>query len=129
MADPLKQFRYGNLSAAVFKNAVARDGEPPSVFHTVVVSRGYKDADGTWRNSNSFAARDLPIVSELLALAYRHVLILDGADIVSDDLREAIGGKKTARPRRNGRPDADSADGNGDGEATTANPVNPGVGK
>jgi hypothetical protein len=111
----VKQLRVGALSASIFRNDVTRDGEV-STFHSVVISRGYKDSiDGSWKNSNSFTARDLPVLGRLIELTRDQLLLLDGADIVSDDLREILAGaKKSIRTSRK----------NGNGQEPAAEPVN-----
>ncbi|MBW2982343.1 hypothetical protein KY343_05670 [Candidatus Woesearchaeota archaeon] len=56
---PVKKFRAGAISAAVFKNETVRDGRV-SVFYTIVIDRTYKDKNDQWQRTNSFRFMDLP---------------------------------------------------------------------
>ena len=66
---PVKRFTERLLSVAVWKNkGTSRDGEETE-FHTVSVSRSYKDRNGEFKNTNSLRPDDLPAVRELLTQA------------------------------------------------------------
>ena len=66
---PIKRFSQGLLSVAVWRNiGTSRYGEE-SVFHTISVSRGYKDKSGEFKSSNSLRPEDLGTVRELLQQA------------------------------------------------------------
>ena len=95
MNQPVRRLQHGALSVSLFPNVVTRDGET-STFHSAVVTRSFRDGD-EWRTSNSFTARDLPILIRLLECAYDEMLCLDGQP--SDDLRERLTGKR-ARARK-----------------------------
>jgi hypothetical protein len=55
---PIKKFRAGAISAAIFKNEAVRDGSI-SVFYTIVIDRVYKDKQDQWQRTNSFRFMDL----------------------------------------------------------------------
>lgn len=66
---PIKRFSDRLLSVAVWKNkGTSRDGEETE-FHTVSVSRSYKDRNGEFKNTNSLRPDDLPALRELLTQA------------------------------------------------------------
>ena len=66
---PVKRFSDRLLSVCIWKNkGTGRDGEETE-FHTVSVSRGYKDRSGEFKNTNSLRPEDLPAVRELLTQA------------------------------------------------------------
>ena len=66
---PIKRFSDRLLSVCVWKNkGISRDGEETE-FHTVSVSRSYKDRNGEFKNTNSLRPDDLPAVRELLQQA------------------------------------------------------------
>lgn len=48
--QPIKKFRLGLITATIWDN----DG-----FHSVDLSRSYKDQSGIWQNTTSFAQSDL----------------------------------------------------------------------
>ena len=66
---PIKRFSDRLLSVAVWKNkGTSRDGEETE-FHTVSVSRSYKDRNGEFKNTNSLRPDDLSSVRDLLQQA------------------------------------------------------------
>ena len=66
---PIKRFSDRLLSVAVWKNkGTGRDGEETE-FHTVSVSRSYKDRNGEFKNTNSLRPDDLSAVRDLLTQA------------------------------------------------------------
>jgi len=62
---PVKEFKLGRIRASIWANE--KTGQ--SVWHSVVVSRVYRDG-GKWKEANSFGRDDLPIVSKVAELAY-----------------------------------------------------------
>ena len=66
---PVKRFSDRLLSVCIWKNkGTSRDGEETE-FHTVSVSRGYKDRNGEFKNTNSLRPDDLSAVRDLLTQA------------------------------------------------------------
>jgi hypothetical protein len=59
---PVHEVRFGVARAAIWKNA--------SGFHTVSVSRLYKNAEGKWSDSSSFDRDDIPQLLKALDAAY-----------------------------------------------------------
>jgi len=57
---PVHEFRLGRIRAAVWENDSAS-----GPFHTVTLSRLYKDDAGKWADSASFDRDDLPLVAKL----------------------------------------------------------------
>lgn len=66
---PIKRFSQGLLNVAIWKNIGTNRYGGESVFHTVSISRGYKDKNGEFKSSNSLRPEDLPVVRELIAQA------------------------------------------------------------
>jgi hypothetical protein len=58
---PVKQFRIGLISAAVWRREAGGN-----TFYSVTIDRSYKDEDGNWQRTNSYDVGDLFIV-QLLA--------------------------------------------------------------
>jgi hypothetical protein len=57
---PVKQFRIGLISAAVWRREAGGN-----TFHSVTIDRSYKDEDGNWQRTNSYDVGDLFIVKLL----------------------------------------------------------------
>ena len=57
---PVKQFRIGLISAAVWRREAGGN-----TFHSVTIDRSYKDEDGNWQRTNSYDVGDLFIVKIL----------------------------------------------------------------
>jgi len=77
---PVKQFRAGGVSAAVWSNpSVGEDGVERQ-FMTVTLDRRYKDKDGNWQSSDSLRANDIPKAVLVLKKAYDYVVTPDESD-------------------------------------------------
>ena len=46
----------------------------------VVLNKRYKTAEGEWKSTNSLGANDIPKALLALIMAYKHMLMADGAD-------------------------------------------------
>jgi hypothetical protein len=76
---PLKSFRSGALSVAIWENEnLSPDGLVQS-YKTVTFERRYKDRNGEWKSTNSLRVNDLPKATLILSKAYEY-LILTGED-------------------------------------------------
>jgi len=78
-SGPLKKFRSGALSVAIWENETLGDDGQPRSFKTVSFERSYKDKNGEWKSSNSLRVNDLPKAALILSKAYEY-LVLTGAD-------------------------------------------------
>jgi len=57
---PELNIKVGGVRAAVWKwNNTTRDGQP-FIQRKVVLDRTYRDAQGNWKNVNSYDANDIP---------------------------------------------------------------------
>lgn len=65
---PDKTFKAGSVQAAIWSNT-ADHGE----FKTVQLTRSYKDRGGSWKQSSSLRAADLPRASLVLNKAYEYL--------------------------------------------------------
>ena len=66
---PIKRFSQGLLNVAIWKNIGTSRYGGESVFHTISISRGYKDKSGEFKSSNSLRPEDLSVVREMLSQA------------------------------------------------------------
>ena len=73
--QPVFEIRYGSIKATAWLNQ-GEHGE----YHTVEVSRIYKDSSGEWQRTSSFRLSDLPKVEKVTADAYRRIYELRAAE-------------------------------------------------
>lgn len=66
---PLEKFRSGSIEVAVWENT-SKDGNK---WYSISHKRGYKDADGNWKDSFNYNENDIPVLSLLLDKAYEFV--------------------------------------------------------
>lgn len=70
---PEKNFRVGAVRAAVWKRTYdTRDGRQFDA-RRVVLDRSYRDGQGTWQNTNSYDANDIPKAILALEQAYAYL--------------------------------------------------------
>ena len=67
---PAHEIRIGALKAVIWANQTSE-----GVFHNVVFSRIYKDAEG-WKSTGRFRRDDLPVVAKLADKAFDWLLSL-----------------------------------------------------
>ena len=81
---PIKKFRAGVLSVAVWENTGTskRTGEPVK-FNTITTDRRYKDKEGEWKSTRTLRINDMPKMILLLQKAYEY-FILKGTNANSD---------------------------------------------
>jgi hypothetical protein len=68
MGDKPVTFKVGRVRAAVWAN----EGET-GVWHSVTLSRLYKDKDGNWQDSTSFFPEDLPLLIKAADQAHTYL--------------------------------------------------------
>lgn len=62
MAEPIKNFRAGAVSAGVFENTIkTKEGKDAKIV-SVQIRRAYKDKDDTWQHTDNYREGDLPLV-------------------------------------------------------------------
>ncbi|MBW2986638.1 hypothetical protein KY333_04680 [Candidatus Woesearchaeota archaeon] len=69
---PEKKYKAGAVSATVWKNEGQKNGKS-FAFHTISLSRAYKDKDNNWKNSSSLRPGDLPKAALVLSKAYEYL--------------------------------------------------------
>ncbi len=70
---PVKRFNDRLLSVCIWKNKGTDRYGQENEFHTVSISRGYKDKDGNFKSSNSLRPEDLSSVRDLLEQAENYL--------------------------------------------------------
>ena len=65
--QPAHKIRFSNLSVTIWRNHSIEKG---TSWYTVNPSRGYKNGDDTWKETDSLGTDDLLIMAELLRQAF-----------------------------------------------------------
>jgi hypothetical protein len=81
-ATPVAKYKAGSVSVALWSNIISIGGKKTTVLKTTL-ERRYKDSDGTWKSSGSFARNELPLAMWCLQKAFDHMI--ENANNHSDD--------------------------------------------
>ena len=73
---PAAEVRLGRIKAVIWANA----GEDGERWHTVQLTRLYRDKDGQWRSTPGFRRDDLLLVAKVADLAHSKVCELAAGD-------------------------------------------------
>ena len=73
MAGPLKKFRAGQISCALWENEAKVNGRTVRMLQATV-ERRYMDKNNQWHNSNSFQRNDIPLVKYCLDMAFKAIV-------------------------------------------------------
>lgn len=74
MAGPVAKFRAGQVSAALWENEVTTKAGKKVTMLKATVERRYKDRDGQWKSSNSFARNEIPLAIFCLQKSFEHII-------------------------------------------------------
>lgn len=83
MTKPVKKFRSGGVSAAVFENLVEVNGVQVKKF-SVQLQRTYRDKDGEFKHTNSFGDNDLPKLVLVAQRAYEFLTMKEEEEAYPD---------------------------------------------
>ncbi|MFX1453075.1 MAG: hypothetical protein ACFFCM_19730 [Promethearchaeota archaeon] len=72
MAEPEKTFSQGSCRASIFGNEIKQNGKT-AIVKKVSIQKRYRDKDGNWKNTNSFAINDLPKLALVATKAYDYL--------------------------------------------------------
>ena len=86
MAAPVKKFRVGAVSCAVWQN----DGKDGSKFFTVTMERRYKDKEGNWKSTNNLGVNDLPKAVLVLQKAFEFALLKESQDVAVEEKESPV---------------------------------------
>ena len=73
MAGPLKKFRAGQVSCALWENDAEVNGRTVTMLKATV-ERRYKDKNDTWKSSNSFSRNEIPLAIYCLQQAFEAMI-------------------------------------------------------
>ena len=72
---PVKEFRAGNIKAAVWQNEVEQNGNKV-VRHSITHQKRYRDkTTGEWKTSTSYFPDDIPKLRLVLQEAYAFIVL------------------------------------------------------
>jgi hypothetical protein len=75
MSQPAHKIRIGNLHVTIWKNPGERGN-----WYSVIPSRGYKQGDDAWGETDSLGYDDLLTMAKLLDLAHTWIMHQQSAD-------------------------------------------------
>ena len=70
---PVAKFRAGQVSAAIWENEITVNGKKMAMLKATV-ERRFKDKDGQWKSSNSFARNEIPLAIYCLQKSFEHII-------------------------------------------------------
>ena len=73
MAGPLKKFRAGQVSCALWENEAQVNGRSVRMLKASV-ERRYKDKNGQWQSSASFSRNEIPLAIYCLQKAFDTII-------------------------------------------------------
>ena len=71
---PVKDFRSGGISAAIWRNETEQNGHTV-VTHSVTIQKRYRDKDAVWHDSSSYFVGDLAQLELVVRKAYEHLAL------------------------------------------------------
>ena len=69
----MAKFQAGQVSSAVWENEIEVKGKTVTILKATV-QRRYKDKDGNWQSSGSFARNELPLAVYCLQQAFERII-------------------------------------------------------
>ena len=83
--QPVKAFRAGSISCALFENDIQVNGQVKTVLKATVARRS-KDSDGNWKSSGSFSRNEIPLAIWCLEKAFDAIVGEQNGDGNSGDV-------------------------------------------
>jgi hypothetical protein len=81
---PVHTIRFGSIQAAIWRNVVD-NGNSSRPMYNVTFSRSYKDGENNWKDSASFGADDLLLLSKIADEAHSWIVRQKPADANSSN--------------------------------------------
>ena len=70
---PVAKFKAGQVSSAVWENTIQVKGQAITILKATV-QRRYKDKEGNWQSSASFARNEIPLAIHCLQQAFEKII-------------------------------------------------------
>jgi len=74
MTRPVAKFTAGQVSAAIWENEVTTKTGRQVTMLKATIERRYKDRDGQWKSSSSFARNEIPLAIYCLQKSFEHII-------------------------------------------------------
>ena len=71
---PVAKFSAGQVSAAIWENEVTTKAGKQVTMLKATVERRYRDRDGQWKSSSSFARNEIPLAIYCLRKSFEHII-------------------------------------------------------
>jgi len=71
---PVAKFTAGQVSAAIWENEVTTKAGRQVTMLKATVERRYRDRDGQWKSSSSFARNEIPLAIYCLQKSFEHII-------------------------------------------------------
>jgi hypothetical protein len=71
--QPIRRFQAGQVSCALFENAIQVNGESRQIIKATL-GRRYKDRYGNWKTSQSFSRNEIPLAIYVLQKSFEAML-------------------------------------------------------
>ena len=78
-SKPVKDFRVGTISGAVFRNEVQRDGNT-IIRHSVKIQKQFRKDGGQWQNTDYYFPEDLPKLQLVTAECFKYISLTESKD-------------------------------------------------
>ncbi len=82
--QPVKKFRAGQVACALWENEANVNGRIVTMLKATV-ERRYKDKDGNWKSSGSFARNEIPLAVYCLEKAFEAIVEEQHAGSVEEE--------------------------------------------
>jgi len=87
MPEPLKTFRAGQVSCAIWENEAKINGQKVTMLKATV-ERRYKDKNDQWKSSNSFSRNEIPLVVYCLGRAFGAIIEEQASNSTGQEVSE-----------------------------------------
>jgi hypothetical protein len=95
--QPVNEIKSGMIRATLWCNESSDSNDP---WYSVTVSRLYKGDEDTWRSSNTFRKKDLPLLGKVIDDAYNWIGLNTKSESFIEPLQDEIISLKTKGRRK-----------------------------
>ena len=78
--QPIKEFRIGSMSAAIWRNETEQDGNI-IVRHSVKIQKRFRKQDGEWENTDYYFPEDLPKLQLIVAKSFEFISLRESKSV------------------------------------------------
>jgi len=78
-SKPIKDFRVGAISGAIFRNEVQQDGNT-IIRYSVKIQKQFRKDDGQWQNTDYYFPDDIPKLQLVAAKCFEYISLTESKD-------------------------------------------------